>query len=211
MKKIFIVSLLCLVLTGCGKAAKPEETKKSSSKTHSSSTVVSSETSTTKSTTEKSTETTISSTEDPEVKRKRETLEAYNNLPLEIKVLMATAIVDPRAEAQGLQGFTLTYHFEGDQMLVNIHSGAGSGHPWYLLRYDDEFIYPLDGVVNQGPSKQEAAPVDQTPISKIDLYEKYQANKEHYDQAVANIKPNEEMTLEKFQERKARIGLEEDQ
>ena len=132
-------------------------------------------------------------------------INAYNELPLPLKVLLATTVVDERAMTPGLQGFYLHYNLIGDDMLVNISSGAGSGHPWYIIRYDSETITPIQGVVYLGMSGYGDAPVDATPISKIDLYNRYMTSKESYDSALKNVTEYPEMTMAKYQEYRSNI------
>lgn len=75
-------------------------------------------------------------------------INAYNELPLPLKVLLATTVVDERAMSPELLGYTLSYNFDGDVVLVNVHSGAGVGHPWFIMRFDSETITPIQGLVN---------------------------------------------------------------
>lgn len=143
-----------------------------------------------------------SPTESPEEKSERETLEAYNKLELNLKVLLATTIVDERGETPGLLGYGLSYNFEREQLLVNISSGAGSGHPWFILAFDDEFIYPIEGVTHVSAHKIEAVSVDQSPVSKVTLYQKYLANQGDYDSSLENVQQSEFMSLENYQNMK---------
>ena len=132
-------------------------------------------------------------------------INAYNELPVPLKVLLATTVVDERAMTPGLQGFYLHYNFVGDDVLVNISSGAGSGHPWYIIRYDSETITPVQGVVYLGMSGYGDAPVATTPISKIDLYNRYMASQVSYDAALKNVTEYPEMTMAKYQEYRSNI------
>ena len=132
-------------------------------------------------------------------------INAYNELPVPLKVLLATTVVDERAMTPGLQGFYLHYNFVGDDVLVNISSGAGSGHPWYIIRYDSETITPVQGVVYLGMSGYGDAPVATTSISKIDLYNRYMASQVSYDAALKNVTEYPEMTMAKYQEYRSNI------
>lgn len=131
-----------------------------------------------------------------------DTIEAYNGLALPLKVLLATTTVDERAMSPELMGFYLYYNFDGDALLVNIHSGAGVGHPWYVINYDKETITPAQGVVytGGGPTGHEDASVDSTAISKIDLYNRYMGAKESYDLALEKVSESPEMTMSKYEE-----------
>lgn len=132
-------------------------------------------------------------------------INAYNELPVPLKVLLATTVVDERAMTPGLQGFYLHYNFVGDDVLVNISSGAGSGHPWYIIRYDSETITPVQGVVYLGMSGYGDVPVATTSISKIDLYNRYMASQVSYDAALKNVTEYPEMTMAKYQEYRSNI------
>lgn len=134
------------------------------------------------------------------------TLEAYNELNLLLKVLLATTTVDERAMSPELRGYNVNYNFDGDNLLVNVHSGAGSGHPWYVIHYDWEAITPVEGVVYMGIMGYGDVSVDSTPISKIDLYTRYLESKESYDLALKNVVEQPGMTLFKFEELRSLIN-----
>ena len=132
-------------------------------------------------------------------------INAYNELPLPLKVLLATTVVDERAMSPELLGYTLSYNFDGDVVLVNVHSGAGVGHPWFIMRFDSETITPIQGLVNMGMTGYEEVSVDMTSVSKIDLYNRYIASKESYDLALKNVFEYSEMTMAKYEELRSYI------
>lgn len=133
------------------------------------------------------------------------TINAYNELPLPLKVLLATTVVDERAMSPELLGYTLSYNFDGDYVLVNVHSGVGVGHPWYIIQFDSEKITPIQGLVNMGMTGYEEVSVDMTSVSKIDLYNRYIASKESYDLALKNVFEYPEMTMAKYEELRSYI------
>lgn len=133
------------------------------------------------------------------------TINAYNELPVPLKVLLATTVVDERAMSPELLGFTLSYHFDRNYVLVNIHSGVGVGHPWFILQFDSETITPIQGLVNMGMTGYEEVSVDMTSVSKIDLYNRYIASKESYDLALKNVFEYPEMTMAKYEELRSYI------
>lgn len=135
-----------------------------------------------------------------------DSIEAYNELSLPLKVLLATTTVDERAMTPELLGFNLYYNFDGDDLLVNIHSGAGVGHPWFIIQYDTETITPVQGVVYNGASGYEDVSVESTPISKIDLYNRYMESKESYDLAIKNVIEYPEMTMSEYEELRSSIN-----
>lgn len=132
-------------------------------------------------------------------------INAYNELPLPLKVLLATTVVDERAMTPELLGYTLGYHFDGDYVLVDVHSGAGVGHPWFIIQFDSETITPIQGLVYLGMSGYEDVIVDATPISKIDLYNRYMDSKDSYDLALKNVFERPEMTMAQYEKLRSYI------
>ena len=90
-------------------------------------------------------------------------------------------------------------------MLVNVHSGAGVGHPWFIIQFDSETITPIQGLVNMGMSGYEDVTVDATPISKIDLYNRYMESKDSYDLALKNVFERPEMTMAQYEKLRSYI------
>ncbi|MBO1307794.1 hypothetical protein JZO70_16585 [Enterococcus sp. 669A] len=218
MKKVLIGFALLLALAGCNRQENEEQT--TSKSTTEATSEVSKETSTTQSqsastsekivasttqSTSKTEETSTSSSVEDEQARK---LAEYNNLPEQVKVFLATTTVDDRAKYDldpEVKPPTfidyIQYNFDGDYLIVNLTSGVGIGHPVYLINYDDEFIYPVDGFVIVDQSAEavyETAPVDPTPVSKIDLLDYYQANPQYFDTSIDQIQVYDDFTLNSF-------------
>lgn len=128
-----------------------------------------------------------------------EILDAYNSLSLPLKVILAATTVDERAMTPELLGFYLYYNFDENTLFVNVHSGAGTGHPWYSLKYDRDTITPVGGIVWQGMGGYQDTYVDTEPVSKIVLYNRYMAAKESYDIAVQNVFESEEMDMAEYE------------
>lgn len=127
-------------------------------------------------------------------------LNKYNKLDLALKVILAATTVDERAMSPNLDGFDLYYNFDNEYLLVNVHSGVGSGHPVYLLTYDRGTITPLEGVVYTGITGYEDVSVGSNPVSKKELYDRYMAAKESYDTAVKKVMEAPEMTVWAYEE-----------
>jgi len=115
------------------------------------------------------------------------TVADFDNLPLAIKVHLATSIVDERAYAHDLSGFTLTYNLEGDELFVQVHSGVGSGHPIYKIQIDSEGITPIGGIVNVSAIDIEETSVDSTTVKKEELYNIYSEYKDTYNSGESNV------------------------
>lgn len=114
-------------------------------------------------------------------------LNLYNELPLDIKIKLIASIVDDRAmsfmpDNTEARMFNIFYSIYDDKIYVNVHSGAGVGHPIYLISYDSETVTPVEGVVNAGVgSLEEVTGFDKTTVTKKSLYEKYISNKTIFD------------------------------
>lgn len=121
------------------------------------------------------------------------TVADFDNLPLAIKVHLATSIVDERAYAHDLSGFTLTYNLEGDELFVQVHSGVGSGHPIYKIQIDSAGITPIGGIVNVSAIDIEETSVDSTTVKKEELYNIYSEHKDTYDSGETNVEQDESL------------------
>ena len=133
-------------------------------------------------------------------------INAYNNLSLPLRMLLATTVVDERAMSPVLLGYTLAYNFDEEYLLLNSHSGAGVGHQWFIIRDDSNTITPIEGLVNMGTSGYRDVAVDSTPVSKADLYNRYMESKESYDLALQNVFKLPEMTMVKYEELRSYNG-----
>ncbi len=70
---------------------------------------------------------------------KNKNLENYNSLPIETKVKLVATIVDNRAIPVKIPDFdgTMFYDYYSvfqDELYINVHSGAGVGHPIYQFK-----------------------------------------------------------------------------
>ena len=133
-------------------------------------------------------------------------INAYNGLSLPLRMLLATTVVDERAMSPVLLGYTLAYNFDEEYLLLNVHSGAGVGHQWFIIRDDSDTVTPIEGLVNMGTSGYRDAAVDSTPVSKADLYNRYMESKDSYDLALQNVFKLPEMTMIKYEELRSYNG-----
>ncbi|MGX6978197.1 hypothetical protein ACWN8V_02825 [Vagococcus elongatus] len=186
--KFIIIFLGVLLLGGCSKKEVEEvQTKNTSDAKTTVSTSKTASESTGKSSEQGATTFSTVSEEERQKKIYEEKITQYNNLSEEIKVYLAATTVDSRAESPNLMGFSIYYTFEGDKLYVQVHSGAGVGHPIYVLQYDNDYIYPVEGVVNVSIDETQVAEINPAPVSKVDLLEKYLNSKNSYDNGVANL------------------------
>lgn len=131
----------------------------------------------------------------------------FDNLPLGLRIHLATTLVDERAYGSNLLGHYLNSKIEGNQLVVQVHSGVGTAHPYYLIEIGKNSITPKSGVVPTGVGIYSDAIVDTTPVSKDDLYEHYLAFKGDYDAGQIRVfQENPLFTLEYYNE--MRSGIE---
>ncbi|MFK4567798.1 hypothetical protein [Enterococcus sp. UD-01] len=216
MKKGLLIVGSLFLLTACTTSPKEAKTTSSSessevtnttkrtsdSSRSSAQTSAASKTSTTSQSQDSSTlETT--QTETSETNEEEQKIASYNQLDLALKVLLATTIVDHRAETPGLQGFGLGYNFDGNYLFVQISSGAGVGHPLFKLAYDESAIYPLEEVVGITANEVENNVLSGEAVSKVVLYDRYLNEKEKYDSSISHVQESSFFTEAYFEKRKS--------
>lgn len=128
----------------------------------------------------------------------------YNKLPLEIKIQLMATLVDDRAKPIGNAGLNehglyIYYGAYDDYVLINVHSGVGTGHPIYLINYDTDSVTPAEGVVAAGASNSEiVGNINTNPVSKASLYEIYLSNQEAYDNSINRVQAQDFISIENF-------------
>ncbi|EUJ42721.1 hypothetical protein [Listeria riparia] len=102
-----------------------------------------------------------------------------------------------------INGVIVYYNEDSDHTLINVHSGAGVGHPIYLVTKKENVIAPIKSVAYHGVDGYEKAEIKANPISKNELYEQYIADKDLYDAALEKTEQNPDLTLADFNEKYA--------
>ncbi|CAM4322825.1 hypothetical protein HCA64_11860 [Listeria booriae] len=126
----------------------------------------------------------------------------FNQLPDKLQALLIATAIDERS-IPPINGVTVYYNEDSDYTLINVHSGAGVGHPIYLLTKKENVITPIKSVVYQGVDGYEKAEIKTNPISKNELYAQYIADKYLYDTALEKTEQNLDLTLADFNEKYA--------
>ncbi|HLQ84499.1 MAG TPA: hypothetical protein VK121_11775 [Pseudogracilibacillus sp.] len=134
-----------------------------------------------------------------------DTTSDFDNLSQAIQIHLAASIVDERAKEHDLKGYTLNYNLIEDILFVQVHSGAGVGHPIYKLQIDSDSITPLEGIVRVSVEEIEQATVDTRSINKTELYNHYLEHKNVYKDGQGNMMQADYLTKEDYEETKNRI------
>lgn len=126
---------------------------------------------------------------------KKETeADLFDKLPLKEKIYVYASFVDKRIGTyKTLEQLTLSYAVENDSIYLYLTSGAGSGHPIYLVKSSDLGITPEKAVVYQGIDGYKLLGVDRTTISKAQLYGAYEKYKSDIGTAVNQINASPEL------------------
>lgn len=118
----------------------------------------------------------------------------YDALPDAIKTALCTAVVDDRAKGSDLEGYTLNYNFDMSFTYVQVHSGAGVGHPIFELGENRTSVIPIRGIVYQGPDKGYEYVDVPSPEAKWDLYDNYTINKDKVNAAASKASLHTDFT-----------------
>lgn len=109
--------------------------------------------------------------------------EKFLTLPLGTQASIISTYLDERASADSLVdgGFYTGYSFENNYTIIQVTSGAGSGHPIYLVELQNETYIPTDAVVFVGSDSVEKRTPPQVEITLSELYDEYLSNEYLYD------------------------------
>lgn len=147
----------------------------------------------------------VNETEEENAEELNDNTDDFDNLPQAIQVHLATSVVDERAKEHDLEGYTLNYNFIENILYVQVHSGAGVGHPIYKLQIDSDSITPLEGIVRVSFEEIEQATVDSRSINKTELYNHYLEHKNIYEAGQGNVVQADYLTKEDYEETKSKI------
>ncbi|MFC0277845.1 DUF4767 domain-containing protein [Enterococcus devriesei] len=126
----------------------------------------------------------------PEVEKKEA---GFSELSPNLRAILATEILDDRISFDpSLQGFFLRYYQEGNDLYVQLHSGAGVGHPIYHLVYETNQVRPIEAFVRVSANQSEKLEV-RSPVSNQILFDRYQGNKAAYDSGETKVQIEPEM------------------
>lgn len=137
-----------------------------------------------------------------------ERITQFNALPQNIQTLLATTVVDTRAEPLEFDGYVLHYNYENEDLIVSVSSEMSTGEPWFRLHITEDSVTAVDGLNWLGTEGVEAIKVNTEPVSKAELFKLYQTSQSIYDKGAQNSELSKEMTVEAFEANKAMIDNE---
>lgn len=185
MKKIivsFILTTTLVMMVGCSN----EDTK--NEEIQQSTTAIEETSQTEKTQQSTATTSTIVITEETSQTEENTNSIQFNSLSKEIQSVMVTTLVDSRIfgvitpTGHDEPSYFLNSSVGSDFWKVNVHSGRGVGHPFYLIAEDDSYVWPVFGmVVNDINKGYEEIPVETQKVAKMDLYNQYMEDKEYFD------------------------------
>ena len=130
--------------------------------------------------------------------------EKFGSLPMETQIALLTPYYDERGEPQRISDniFFIYYGIEDSFIFIQVHSGAGVGHPVYMIERRGDTFNPVDGVTNMAGGRYEITHPPEVSVSVEELMADYESKPDLYDASSANVSPDK-FDLASFNELKA--------
>lgn len=149
------------------------------------------------STTEKSSSETKQTTQSSQTEAKPNADQLFAELPQADKIVLYANLVDHRVEEYpGLEGFTLLYQEVGNEVFLQLTSGAGSGHPIYHLVVGENIVKPIQGVSYMGAGAEQPykeVGVSGEEVTKEALYQTYLSNQDNIESASQKVQQDDHL------------------
>lgn len=125
---------------------------------------------------------------DSSPQNKESNSEKFESLPMDTQVALLTPYYDERGGPQNIsEGLgSILYGMEESFIFIQVHSGAGVGHPVYRIERRGDTFYPVDGVLNMGISGYEVTDPPQVSVTIDEIMADYENNPALYDASAAN-------------------------
>lgn len=125
---------------------------------------------------------------DSSPQNKESNSEKFESLTMDTQVALLTPYYDERGGPQSIsEGLgSILYGMEESFIFIQVHSGAGVGHPVYRIERQGNTFYPVDGVINMGISGYEVTDPPQVSVTIDELMDDYENNPALYDASAAN-------------------------
>ncbi len=131
-------------------------------------------------------------------------IERFEALPTDTQIALLTPYYDERGQPQGITegAWSIMYGLEDNLIFLQVHSGAGTGHPIYLIERQGDTFLPVDGVVAMGIDGYEVSPPPQVNVTVDQLLADYESAPDLYDGSAGNTGYYEELNSVSFDEMK---------
>ncbi|MDE0583246.1 hypothetical protein ON064_09375 [Planococcus sp. A6] len=125
---------------------------------------------------------------DSSPQNKESNREKFESLPMDTQVALLAPYYDERGGPQSIsEGLgSILYGMEESFIFIQVHSGAGVGHPVYRIERQVDTFYPVDGVLNMGISGYEVTEPPQVSVTIDEIMADYENNPALYDASAAN-------------------------
>lgn len=122
------------------------------------------------------------------IQNKESNSEKFESLPMDTQVALLTPYYDERGEPKRISEgmYFILYGLDENFTFIQVHSGAGTGHPVYMIERQGDTFNPVDGVINMGMSGYEVTDPPQVSVSIDELMADYENNPALYDASAAN-------------------------
>lgn len=129
--------------------------------------------------------------------------EKFESLPMDTQVALLTPYYDERGKPQRISEgmYFISYGLEENLTFIQVHSGAGIGHPVYMIERQVDTFHPVDGVINMGISGYEVTDPPQVSVTIDELMADYENNPALYDASAANT-DGDQLDLASFNQMK---------
>lgn len=134
--------------------------------------------------------------------------EWFNDLPDDIRIALLTPYFDERGKPEKIDGgLYINYGIGDDYALIQVHSGAGSGHPVYKIQRQGDTFRAIDGVVYVGSSEYESVALPSVLLTAEQLQSDYEKNPDLYQEAAEHTHwDTEYLNLVNFEKQKSMIS-----
>lgn len=114
--------------------------------------------------------------------------EKFESLSPDTQVALLTPYYDERGNPQQISEgmYFILYGLEENFIFIQVHSGAGVGHPVYMIERQGDTFNPVDGVINMGMSGFEIIDPPQVSVTIDNLMADYENAPDLYDASAAN-------------------------
>ncbi|ANU28270.1 hypothetical protein I858_014860 [Planococcus versutus] len=142
-------------------------------------------------------------TAESSIQNKESNSEKFEALPMDTQVALLTPYYDERGEPQLISEgmYFILYGLDENSIFIQVHSGAGTGHPVYMIERKGDTFNLVDGVINMGMSGYELIDPPQVSVTIDELMADYENNPALYDASAANT-DTDQFDLDSFNQMK---------